>query len=59
MLHTAVIRAQGFSLWLVLLVDLRCHGESTQIAQRSARPHSMESTAEDELTLLGELIMCL
>jgi len=39
----------------VLLVDLRCHGESTQLAQRPARPHSVESAAEDVLKLLGQL----
>ena len=47
--------AQGFPSWQVLLVDLRCHGESTQMAQRPQRPHSVESAAEDVLTLLGQL----
>ena len=47
--------AQGFPSWQVLLVDLRCHGESTQMAQRPARPHGVESAAEDVLTLLGQL----
>ncbi|KAK9843697.1 hypothetical protein WJX81_002902 [Elliptochloris bilobata] len=46
---------EGFPSWQVLLVDLRCHGESTQIAQRPPRPHSVESAAEDVLTLLGQL----
>ena len=47
--------AQGFPSWQVLLVDLRCHGESTQMAQRPARPHGVESAAEDVLKLLGQL----
>ena len=47
--------AQGFPSWQVLLVDLRCHGESTQMQQRPPRPHSVESAAEDVLKLLGQL----
>ena len=48
-------RVQGFPSWQVLLVDLRCHGESTQLQQRPPRPHSVDSAAEDVLKLLGQL----
>ncbi len=46
---------QGLPSWQVLLVDLRCHGESAQLEQQPAPPHSVESSAKDTLTLLSRL----
>lgn len=46
---------EGLPSWQVLLVDLRCHGESAQLEQQPAPPHSVESSAKDTLTLLSRL----
>jgi len=43
----------GFPSWKVLLVDLRCHGESA--SQSFQPPHTVESSAEDVLRLLRQL----
>lgn len=45
--------AQEFPTWQFLLVDLRCHGDSTAIKKRG--PHTVASAALDILTLLGQL----
>lgn len=51
--------AQGFPTWQVLVVDLRCHGESAAAAGGHAAvgPHTVESSARDVLNLLRELRM--
>ncbi|KAL7200089.1 hypothetical protein ACSBR2_022240 [Camellia fascicularis] len=45
--------AQEFPTWQFLLVDLRCHGDSTAIKKRG--PHTVASAALDILKLLGQL----
>ncbi|KAF5479411.1 hypothetical protein F2P56_000233 [Juglans regia] len=45
--------AQEFPTWQFLLVDLRCHGDSTSIKKRG--PHTVASTALDVLKLVGQL----
>ncbi|KAH9566969.1 hypothetical protein CY35_03G004500 [Sphagnum magellanicum] len=45
--------AQEFPMWQFLLVDLRCHGESSSIWKRG--PHSVASAARDVLQLMGQL----
>ena len=58
--------AQTYSSWQVLLVDLRCHGESAQLAQQQqlhvsysqqagGRTHGVEGAASDVLALLSAL----
>lgn len=47
---------QDFPSWQVLLVDLRCHGESAVSgAAPSGGPHGVESAAADVLKLVGRL----
>ncbi len=46
---------QAFPSWQVLLVDLRCHGESAQLPTRPDGPHNLGSAAGDVLRLLGRL----
>ena len=41
--------------WQVLLVDLRCHGESAALPGRPEAPHSVASAATDILALLRQL----
>ncbi|KAF5827015.1 Alpha/Beta hydrolase protein, partial [Dunaliella salina] len=43
----------GFPSWQVLLVDLRCHGDSA--SQNFQPPHTVESSADDVLRLLRQL----
>uniref|UniRef100_J3L6J1 AB hydrolase-1 domain-containing protein n=1 Tax=Oryza brachyantha TaxID=4533 RepID=J3L6J1_ORYBR len=45
--------AQEFPMWQFLLVDLRCHGDSTSIKKRG--PHTVASTALDVLKLIVQL----
>ena len=45
---------QGFPSWQVLLVDIRCHGESANLPT-PAGPHGVESSAQDILKLLSQL----
>jgi pimeloyl-ACP methyl ester carboxylesterase len=47
---------QGFPSWQVLLVDLRCHGDSAAAAGARAAPapHTVDSAARDVLELLRE-----
>lgn len=45
--------AQEFPMWQFLLVDLRCHGDSTSIKKRA--PHTVSSAARDVLHLVGQL----
>lgn len=47
--------AQAFPSWQVLLVDLRCHGESARLPTRPDGPHNLNSAAGDVLRLLGRL----
>lgn len=51
--------AQGFPHWQVVVVDLRCHGESAAAAGGHAAvgPHTVETSARDVLNLLRELRM--
>ncbi|ONM35830.1 alpha/beta-Hydrolases superfamily protein [Zea mays] len=42
--------AQEFPMWQFLLVDLRCHGDSTSI--KKSGPHTVASTALDVLKLV-------
>lgn len=46
---------QAFPSWQLLLVDLRCHGESARLPMRPGGPHSLETSAGDILRLLGRL----
>ncbi|CAL5187458.1 unnamed protein product [Lathyrus oleraceus] len=45
--------AREFPMWQFLLVDLRCHGDSTSIKKRG--PHTVASAALDVLKLVREL----
>ncbi|CAM6094365.1 unnamed protein product [Calypogeia fissa] len=45
--------AQEFPSWQFLLVDLRCHGDSTLLSKRG--PHTVASAARDVLQLVGQL----
>ncbi|KAF4373178.1 hypothetical protein F8388_019360 [Cannabis sativa] len=45
--------AQEFPTWQFLLVDLRCHGDSTSTTTRG--PHTVASTALDVLKLVRQL----
>ena len=45
---------QGFPSWQVLLVDIRCHGESANLPIPPG-PHGVESSAQDILKLLSQL----
>lgn len=47
--------AQEFPTWQFLLVDLRCHGESTSLKKRGA--HTVASAALDVLKLVAQLRM--
>ncbi|KAG2426723.1 hypothetical protein HYH02_014763 [Chlamydomonas schloesseri] len=53
----AKMLVEGFPSWQVLLVDLRCHGESASLPGRQAGegPHSVASAASDILALLRQL----
>ncbi len=46
---------QGFPAWQVLLVDLRCHGESANLPDKPGGPHTVDTAAADILTLLRKL----
>ncbi len=46
--------AQAFSSWQILLVDLRCHGDSAHI-QKMSSSNTVESAAADVLELLRHL----
>lgn len=48
---------EGFPHWQVMLVDLRCHGESAAISGALPQPHSVASAAEDVTRLLASLRM--
>ncbi len=50
--HTLLL--QGFPSWQVLLVDLRCHGDSAAAAGAPAAPgpHTVDSAAQDVLQAL-------
>jgi pimeloyl-ACP methyl ester carboxylesterase len=47
---------QGFPSWQVMLVDLRCHGESSVASggMPAVGPHTVQSAAKDVLALLRE-----
>ncbi|CAI9117123.1 OLC1v1018460C1 [Oldenlandia corymbosa var. corymbosa] len=45
--------AKEFPKWQFLLVDLRCHGDSTSIQKKG--PHTVAAAALDVLKLLGQL----
>ncbi|KAK8471803.1 hypothetical protein PHAVU_002G035500 [Phaseolus vulgaris] len=45
--------AKEFPTWQFLLVDLRCHGDSTSIKKRG--PHTVASAANDVLKLVRDL----
>ncbi|EFJ44609.1 hypothetical protein VOLCADRAFT_64715, partial [Volvox carteri f. nagariensis] len=46
---------EGFPSWQVLLVDLRCHGESASLPTRPVGPHGVTAASGDVLELLREL----
>jgi pimeloyl-ACP methyl ester carboxylesterase len=48
---------EGFPAWQILLVDLRCHGESAPLSVHGALPgeHTVRSAAGDILRLLASL----
>lgn len=46
---------QGFPQWQVVLVDLRCHGESAALSGQLSKPHSVEAAAADVMRLLTSL----
>jgi pimeloyl-ACP methyl ester carboxylesterase len=52
---TNVSAVQAFPSWQVVLVDLRCHGESARLPTRPDGPHDLDSAAGDVLRLLGRL----
>ncbi|KAL6772418.1 hypothetical protein ACKKBG_A30180 [Auxenochlorella protothecoides x Auxenochlorella symbiontica] len=45
----------GNPAWQVLLVDLRCHGESAPLSRALQAPHTLASAAGDVLRLLSAL----
>ncbi|GIL76574.1 hypothetical protein Vretifemale_6079 [Volvox reticuliferus] len=45
----------GFPSWQVLLVDLRCHGESASLPTRPDGPHGVAQAGSDVLALLQRL----
>eukprot|EP01023_Acetabularia_acetabulum_P052460 TRINITY_DN5820_c0_g2_i1.p1 TRINITY_DN5820_c0_g2~~TRINITY_DN5820_c0_g2_i1.p1 ORF type:complete len:369 (+),score=54.49 TRINITY_DN5820_c0_g2_i1:156-1262(+) len=47
--------AEEFPTWRVLLVDLRCHGESADDSTAFSAPHTVQSCGSDVLQLLSEL----
>ena len=49
-----IVLTQGFPSWQVLLVDVRCHGESANLPTPPG-PHGVESSAQDILKLLSQL----
>jgi pimeloyl-ACP methyl ester carboxylesterase len=47
---------EGFPSWQIVLVDLRCHGESTPLSPfLTSLPHGVDSAAGDVLSLLSSL----
>ncbi|GLI65404.1 hypothetical protein VaNZ11_008961 [Volvox africanus] len=46
---------EGFPSWQVLLVDLRCHGESASLPTRPSGPHGVAQASSDVLALLQQL----
>ncbi len=50
-----VLVPQGFPSWQVLLMDLRCHGDSSPLSPSLVSPHGVESAAHDVLRLLSAL----
>lgn len=46
---------QVYASWQILLVDLRCHGESLQHGKASLLPNTVEGAASDILDLLRHL----
>lgn len=47
---------EGFPSWQVILVDLRCHGESAPLSKyMNSLPHGVDSAAGDVLSLLSSL----
>ncbi|KAK9812876.1 hypothetical protein WJX72_005084 [[Myrmecia] bisecta] len=55
MLQFAQRLVEGHPSWQVLLVDMRCHGESAQLAQQPRGPHGVDTAAGDILRLLAQL----
>ncbi|GFR51573.1 hypothetical protein Agub_g13911 [Astrephomene gubernaculifera] len=51
----AKMLVEGFPGWQVLLVDLRCHGESAALPTRPHGPHGVAAAAGDVLALLRRL----
>ncbi len=45
---------QGFPKWQVLVIDLRCHGESAALGM-AKEPHNVMTSAKDVLSLLSRL----
>ena len=46
--------SQGFPRWQVLVIDLRCHGESASLGN-AKEPHNVMTSARDVLSLLSSL----
>lgn len=46
---------QGFPKWQVLVVDLRCHGETAARGTSIGEPHNVMTSAKDILSLLSQL----
>ena len=53
-MHNNVL-VQGFPAWQVLVVDLRCHGESAALGSVPGEPHTVVTSASDILTLLRQM----
>ena len=51
----AATLAQEHPGWQVVVVDLRCHGESARMARRPGAPHTVEAAGGDVLQLLRRL----
>ena len=45
---------QALPAWQIILVDLRCHGDSSSLT-RGKQPHTIAAAAEDVLSLLSRL----
>lgn len=41
--------------WQILTIDLRCHGESTELHSRPRGPHTVDAAARDILQLVSHL----
>ena len=50
-----LVSLQGFPSWQVLVVDLRCHGETAALGSSAGEPNNVMTSARDVLNLLTQL----